>query len=329
MLTPSNSFRTESLLSPVTTPTAPLDVTAHTLPEPQSPALSSEKLNLALSEIAEAVLRERSGILEPISLTPVNTSNLTAQQLSLICNASQANTWVGCAEYGGTKSYLGVQLCGSHSVQIDQIIDGSRMGSMIALETIQSYVACLPYYRMPVRELIDTYLKKVDSLLGKYAHHLTDFDSPLTSLRRPTTLQRHYDKHCKVSWIISSYSEDEEVIVPDDIQEIKDIERILITRRDDVFSTVDIAERNCLHRANAEVTIEVSEFYFSDIASHPINRVCNKVVSNLLNGIVSWLVKNAPFSEAPLDRILQAADTEAFFNRFATLYLILSVARGK
>jgi hypothetical protein len=77
------------------------------------------------------------------------------------------------------------------------------------------------------------------------------------------------------------------------------------------------------------VTIEVSEFYFSDIASHPINRVCNKVVSNLLNGIVSWLVKNAPFSEAPLDRILQAADTEAFFNRFATLYLILSVARGK
>jgi hypothetical protein len=77
------------------------------------------------------------------------------------------------------------------------------------------------------------------------------------------------------------------------------------------------------------VTKEVIEFYFSDIVSHPINRVFNKVVSNSLNGIVSWLVKNAPFSDAHLERILQAADTDTFFNRFARLYLILSVARDK
>jgi hypothetical protein len=329
MLTPSNSSGTEFPHTPTTIPTTQLDLTAHTLPEPKVPTLPLKISNFSLSDIAEAVLRERSGILEPISLTPANTSNLAAQQLSLICNPIQANTWIGCAEYGDTKSYLGVQLYGLHSVKIEQIIDGTRVRSIIALETIQSYVACLPYYRMPIKELIESYLKKVDSLFEKYSHHLKDFDSPLTSLRHPTTLQRDYDAHCKVSWITSSYSEEEEVIIPEDIQEIKEMQRILITRKDEVFSTAIIAERNCLHRAHAEVMKEVSEFYFSDINSHQINRICNKTVANLLNGVVSWLVRNAPYNDAPLNKFLQAAETDYFFNRFATLYLILSITRDK
>ena len=330
MLTPSNSSRTVPALSPVTTEIAPSDLTAQAQSDEQFPALPHHKSNLSLSDIAEAVLRDKSGILEPISITPAHTSNLTAEQLSLICNPSPTNTWVGYVEYGDTKSYLGVQLSGSYTVDVVQVIDNTIVSSTrTSLEAIQSSVACLPYYRMPVRELIDTYLTRVDSLLGKYSHHLVDFDSPLTSLRRTTTLQKHYNEHCKVSWIVSSYSAEEEDIVPDDIQEIIDIERILIARRDDVFSTTNVAERNCLHRATAQVRKEVIEFLFSDADSHPIIRFGSKGVSNLLNGVVTWLVKNTPFSDAPLQQSLQVADTPFFFNRFATLYLILSVARGR
>lgn len=328
MPTPSNISRIDSGLSPLTIQTAPLAAPA--LSNEQFPGGSPRQSDISLSDIAEAVLRESSGILEPISLTPVHASNLVAEQLSLICTPSPTNTWVGYVEYGETKSYLGVQLSGSHTVDVVQVIDNTIVSSIrTSLEAIQSSVACLPYYRMPVRELIETYLTGVDSLLRKYSHHLADFDSPLTSLRCPSTLQKHYNEHCKVSWIVSSYSAEEEDIVPEDIQQLKDIERILIARKDEVFCTTNITERNCLHRATAQVRKEVIEFLFSDADSHPIIRFGSKVVSNLLNGVVTWLAKNAPFSDAPLQRSLQVADTPSFFNRFATLFLILSVDRRK
>lgn len=128
-------------------------------------------------------------------------------------------------KYGNTEGYLGVRPSGPHAVATTWIIDDDNKSWMlIPLEQVQSAVNCLPYYRMPARELIDTYLVRVDSLLANYSQDLADFDSPLTSLRRPTALQRRYDEHCKVSWIISRYTQDEQEIGPVDIQEIKDIQ---------------------------------------------------------------------------------------------------------